>query len=376
MEELAARVGLSTTPATDFYDTVIVGGGPAGLGAAVYAASEGLRTVMVERRATGGQAGQSSRIENYLGFDGVSGAQLTDRARRQASKFGAEILAAADVTGLEARGSSRVVRFADGGEVAAHTVVLATGVSYHTLEAPGVEELTGRGIFYGSTATEAPTCAGEDVYVGAPTPPARRPCSWHGTPARSPCWCARTAWSRDVALSHPPDPRHRQHPGAANTSLVGASGTDHLERLRLCDTSDGAVEEVKAATCSCSSARPPAPNGSTGWSNATARGSSSPAPTCSPAAGGHGLAAGPRPLLPGGQRARGVRGRRRQGQLGEAGRLGGRRGRHGHPARPRLPGGPVTERLDPAALAELFLFEKLSDEQLTWLADRGQGQEL
>src|SRR5262245_2355929 len=120
VEELAARVGLSTTPAADFYDTVIVGGGPAGLGAAVYAASEGLRTVLVERRATGGQAGQSLRIENYLGFpDGVSGAQLTDRARRQAHKFGAEILTARNVAGLEVRGSSRVIRFANGGEVAA-----------------------------------------------------------------------------------------------------------------------------------------------------------------------------------------------------------------------------------------------------------------
>ena len=102
--------GLSTTPATDFYDLVIVGGGPAGLGAAVYGASEGLRTLLVERQATGGQAGQSSRIENYLGFpDGVSGAQLTDRARRQAAKFGAEILTTRDVTGLEARGPARVV---------------------------------------------------------------------------------------------------------------------------------------------------------------------------------------------------------------------------------------------------------------------------
>ena len=102
--EVAAAVGLSTTPTTDFYDLVVVGGGPAGLGAAVYGASEGLRTLLVERQATGGQAGQSSRIENYLGFpDGVSGAQLTDRARRQATKFGAEILTARDVTGLSAR---------------------------------------------------------------------------------------------------------------------------------------------------------------------------------------------------------------------------------------------------------------------------------
>ena len=249
VEELAARVGLSTTPATDFYDTVIVGGGPAGLGAAVYAASEGLRTVMVERRATGGQAGQSSRIENYLGFpDGVSGAQLTDRARRQASKFGAEILAAADVTGLEVRGSSRVVRFADGGEVAAHTVVLATGVSYHTLEAPGVEELTGRGIFYGSTATEAPTCAGEDVYVVGGANAAGQAAVFLARHARQVTMLVR-ADGLERSMSHYLIRQIRDTGNIQvrpNTSLVGASGTDHLERLRLCDTSDGTVEEVKA----------------------------------------------------------------------------------------------------------------------------------
>src|SRR5205823_5272329 len=116
MGELAEKVGLSTVPTTDFYDVVIVGGGPAGLGAAVYAASEGLRTVLVERQATGGQAGQSSRIENYLGFpDGVTGTQLTDRARRQAHKFGAEILTTRDVVGLDVRASSRAVWVAAGG---------------------------------------------------------------------------------------------------------------------------------------------------------------------------------------------------------------------------------------------------------------------
>src|SRR5205085_230600 len=164
--ELAARVGLATTPAADFYDLVVIGGGPAGLGAAVYGASEGLRTVLVERSATGGQAGQSSRIENYLGFpDGVSGAQLTDRARRQAAKFGAEILTARDVTGLFARGSQRVVQFGDGTELAAHSVIIATGVDYRMHPAPGCAELTGRGVYYGSAVTEAPDCAGEDVYI-------------------------------------------------------------------------------------------------------------------------------------------------------------------------------------------------------------------
>src|SRR6185437_7050541 len=125
--ELAQHVGLATTPSTDFYDLIVIGGGPAGLGAAVYGGSEGLRTVLVERRATGGQAGTSSRIENYLGFpDGVSGAQLTDRARRQETKFGAEILSTREVVALEAVGTGRVLSFGDGSSIAAHTVVLAT----------------------------------------------------------------------------------------------------------------------------------------------------------------------------------------------------------------------------------------------------------
>src|SRR5256714_13085756 len=171
--ELASRVGLATTPSKDFYDLIVIGGGPAGLGAAVYGASEGLRTVLVERTATGGQAGQSSRIENYLGFpDGVSGAQLTDRARRQARKFGAEILTTRDVTGLEARGSARVIKFGDGSELHAHAVILATGVDYKVHPAPGCADLTGRGVYYGSAMTEAPACAGEDVYiVGGGHPP-------------------------------------------------------------------------------------------------------------------------------------------------------------------------------------------------------------
>ena len=145
----------------------MVGGGPAGLGAAVYGASEGLRTVLVEQQATGGQAGQSSRIENYLGFpDGVSGAQLTDRARRQALKFGAELLTAREVVGLEAAGSARRASASPTApSIAAHTVVLATGVSYRRLEAPGLADLAGRGVFYGSAATEAPSCAGEEVYI-------------------------------------------------------------------------------------------------------------------------------------------------------------------------------------------------------------------
>jgi thioredoxin reductase (NADPH) len=249
IEELAARVGLSTTPATDFYDTVIVGGGPAGLGAAVYAASEGLRTVLVEREATGGQAGQSARIENYLGFpDGVSGAQLTDRARRQAARFGAEILTGPSVTGLKVRGSSRVVGLADGGEVAAHTVVLATGVAYHTLEAPGIDELTGRGVFYGSATTEAPACAGQDVYVVGGANSAGQAAVFLSRHARRVTMLVR-ADGLEPSMSHY---LIRQIRGTANievrtgTEVVGADGGEHLERLRLCDAGAGTVEEVPA----------------------------------------------------------------------------------------------------------------------------------
>ncbi len=164
--EVANAVGLSTTPQGEFYDVVIIGGGPAGLGAAVYAASEGLKTVVVERAAAGGQAGQSSRIDNYLGFpDGVTGGQLTERARLQAQHFGAELLAARTVVGLEARGPARQVWFDDGSSVLTHAVVLATGVSYRQLEARGVDELVGRGVYYGSSATQRESCAGDHVII-------------------------------------------------------------------------------------------------------------------------------------------------------------------------------------------------------------------
>jgi thioredoxin reductase (NADPH) len=250
VEVLAARVGLSTTPDTDFYDTVIVGGGPAGLGAAVYAASEGLRTVLLERQATGGQAGQSSRIENYLGFpDGVSGAQLTDRARRQALKFEAELLTARSVAGLEVRGSSRMVRFADGGQVAAHTVVLATGVDYRTLDVPGADRLTGLGVFYGSAATEAAACAGEDVYVVGGANAAGQAAMFLSRHARRVTLLVR-ADGLEESMSYY---LIRQIHDAPNievrprTQVVGAAGHEHLERLGLCDTRAGTVEEVPAS---------------------------------------------------------------------------------------------------------------------------------
>jgi thioredoxin reductase (NADPH) len=164
--ELADRLGLTTRPELDFYDLVIVGGGPAGLAAAVYGASEGLRTVLVERSAPGGQAGQSSRIENYLGFpNGLSGADLARRAHDQARRFGAELLTVREVDALEARGPQRVVRLTGGAELAGHTVLVATGVRYRRLDAPGVEALAGRGVYYGAALVEADACAGQHVAV-------------------------------------------------------------------------------------------------------------------------------------------------------------------------------------------------------------------
>jgi thioredoxin reductase (NADPH) len=164
--DLAATLGLTTRPSKDFYDLVVIGGGPAGLAAAVYGASEGLRTVLIERTATGGQAGQSSRIENYLGFpDGVSGGQLADRARRQAEKFGAELITARKAVGLEVNGSARTVRFADGGSIDTRAVILATGVSYRQLPADGCDRLTGAGVHYGAALTVAADCDGQEIYI-------------------------------------------------------------------------------------------------------------------------------------------------------------------------------------------------------------------
>ncbi|MEV6010457.1 FAD-dependent oxidoreductase [Streptomyces sp. NPDC051976] len=248
-QDLASSVGLATTPSERFYDLVVIGGGPAGLGAAVYGASEGLRTVLVERTATGGQAGQSSRIENYLGFpDGVSGGQLTDRAHRQATRFGAEILTACEVTGLDVNGSSRTVRFSDGTDVSAHTVILATGVSYRQLDAPGVAELTGRGVFYGSALTEAAGCAGQDVYIVGGANSAGQAAVYLARGAKSVTILVRGS-SLTASMSHYLIQQVEGTPAITVrtcTEVVEAHGEDHLEKITLRDTTTGATEVVDA----------------------------------------------------------------------------------------------------------------------------------
>jgi len=164
--DLAVALGLRTSAGQPLYDLCIVGAGPAGLAAAVYGASEGLETVVVERQAPGGQAGQSAAIENYLGFPrGLSGADLTHRAVAQARRFNAEMVLARDVEGFETRGPVRAITFGHDTCIEARAVLVATGVSYRLLQAPGLAELTGRGVYYGATASDARQCQGDDVYI-------------------------------------------------------------------------------------------------------------------------------------------------------------------------------------------------------------------
>ncbi len=248
--QLADTLGLSTQLSQDFYDLIVIGGGPAGLAAAVYGASEGLRTVLIERTATGGQAGQSSRIENYLGFpDGVSGGQLADRARRQAEKFGAELITARTATALEINGSKRTVRFADGGSVDAHAVILATGVSYRQLTATGCAELTGRGVYYGAATSVAPECKDEHVYVIGGANSAGQAAMFLSRDAASVTIVVRAA-SLEASMSYYLIQQIEQNPKITVrtcSEVHCAVGTDHLEKLTLADNRTGTTEDVTCA---------------------------------------------------------------------------------------------------------------------------------
>ena len=164
--QLAEKIGLQTQADKPFYDLIIVGGGPAGLAAAVYGASEGLRTLMIEKEAPGGQAGTSSRIENYLGFPvGLSGGDLARRAVTQARRFGVEILTPQEVQGIRVQDQYRIINLKDGSEISCHALILALGVAWRRLDMPGIERLTGAGVYYGAAQTEARSCEGEEVYI-------------------------------------------------------------------------------------------------------------------------------------------------------------------------------------------------------------------
>jgi thioredoxin reductase (NADPH) len=206
--------------------------------------------VLVEREATGGQAGQSSRIENYLGFpDGVSGGQLAERARRQAAKFGAEMLLTRDCVALEAHGSKRVLRFADGSTIAAHAVVLATGVSYRSLDVAGADDLTGRGVFYGSAMTEAQECADEKVFIVGGANSAGQAATYFARYASSVHVLVRGP-SLEASMSHY---LVEQLAGIDNvhvhtcTEVAEAHGTEHLERVTLQDARTGVQSTYPAS---------------------------------------------------------------------------------------------------------------------------------
>jgi thioredoxin reductase (NADPH) len=235
--ELAERLGVAGQPAQDHYDLVIVGGGPAGLAAAVYGASEGLRTVMVEREAPGGQAGQSSRIENYLGFpSGLSGSDLARRATDQARRLGAELLTVRDVTALKVEGSGRVVELSGGGTLSANCVLIASGVSYRQLDTPGFPELTGAGIYYGAAVTEARSCSQQHVVVIGGANSAGQAAVFFAEHAALVTMLVR-APSLEKSMSHYLIEHIARLPNVdvrTETRAIGAEGEDgHLRRLRV-----------------------------------------------------------------------------------------------------------------------------------------------
>ena len=249
LRELAERVGLSTTAGSPFYDVVVVGAGPAGLGASVYAGSEGLRTLLVEQAATGGQAGQSSRIENYLGFPkGLSGSELATRARDQAVRFGVELLTTAECTGIAPHGDGRVVHFADGSEVTAHAVVLSTGVSYSRLPAHGVDDFAGRGVYYGAAAHEAVNCRDQVVHVVGGANSAGQAALHFAKFAREVVLLARGPDLRR-SMSEYLVARLEDAPNVTVrtcTEVVGGDGDERLEHLELLHAATGTRETVAA----------------------------------------------------------------------------------------------------------------------------------
>jgi thioredoxin reductase (NADPH) len=163
---IAQKIGLKSAASEKMYDVVIIGAGPAGLAAAVYGASEGLKTLLVEKRAPGGQAGTSSRIENYLGFpSGLSGAELTRRAIAQATRLGAEFVSPQEVVDIHLKDNYKLLALSDGSEINSRSIIVATGVDYRKLEAKGIDNFTGAGIYYGAATTEAHACRNQEVYV-------------------------------------------------------------------------------------------------------------------------------------------------------------------------------------------------------------------
>ena len=245
--EVAAALGLHTLADAPLYDLCIVGGGPAGLAAAVYASSEGLRTVVVERDAPGGQAGQSASIENYLGFPkGLSGADLTHRAVAQVARFGAEMVVAREAVGLRVKGPVRSVVIDGADELEARSVLIATGVSYRRLEAAGLDELGARGVHYGASASEAAQCEGEEVYLVGAANSAGQAALNLARYAKRVVMLVRGA-GLELTMSQYLVARIEAATNIevrVGCEVAAARGEGHLESLTLRDRATGATEEV------------------------------------------------------------------------------------------------------------------------------------
>ncbi len=247
--EIAEKIGLQTRAEQQFYDLVIVGGGPSGLAAAVYGASEGLKTVLVEREAPGGQAGTSSRIENYLGFPaGLSGGDLARRAVDQARRFEVEILTPQEVSGVRAEDPYRIVTLSDGTEISCYALIITTGVSYRKLDAPGVERLTGRGIYYGAAQTEAFSCKDEDVYIVGGANSAGQAAMFFSSQARNVyllCRGDNLGKSMSDYLVRQIDTKNNIEV-LLDSSVASVEGDDHLERITIRDAATGETRTVPA----------------------------------------------------------------------------------------------------------------------------------
>jgi thioredoxin reductase (NADPH) len=248
LEVLASKVGLSIQATQEFYDLIVVGAGPAGLAAAVYGASEGLRTLVIEPEAPGGQAGTTSKIENYLGFpSGITGADMGRRAHMQATRFGAEFVTQR-ATGLRIDGQYRFLQLADNREVSAHAILLAPGVQYRKLDIPGGDRLTGRGIYYGAALVEAAACKGEDVYVVGGANSAGQAALHFSKYARSVAMLVRGPGLTATMSKYLIDEIARTsnikvRPG---TQVVEVCGEEHLERVKVKGPDGESVEPLSS----------------------------------------------------------------------------------------------------------------------------------
>jgi thioredoxin reductase (NADPH) len=245
--QVADKIGLQTRAGQQFYDLVIVGGGPSGLAAAVYGASEGLSTVLVEREAPGGQAGTSSRIENYLGFPaGLSGADLARRAVDQARRFEVEILTPQEVSNVRTEDPYRIVTLADGTEISCYALIVTTGVSYRKLDVPGAHDLTGRGVYYGAAQTEAFSCRDEDVYIVGGANSAGQAAMFFSGQARKVSLLCRSGDVRksmsEYLVKQIEDRENIEV--LANSSVSAVEGDGHLERISIANSETDEVETV------------------------------------------------------------------------------------------------------------------------------------